>query len=368
MATGFFWDETTFWHSGGNYADILPVGGLVQPKVAGGLPETPESKRRFKNLLEVTGLAAELDMRGAAPAGIGELLRVHPQSYLDTFKQMSDAGGGEIGHRTPFGPGGFEIAAQSAGLMVQALQSVLAGEQLNAYALTRPPGHHALPEQPNGFCLFNNIAVAIEAARVAGSATRFAVIDWDVHHGNGTEAIFYDRNDVLTVSLHQDRNYPLDRGGFEDRGAGAGEGFNLNIALPPGCGHNSYLEAMERLALPAVRAFVPDVVIIACGFDAVGMDPLGRMLCHVGTYEAMTNQVMQLAAEVCDGRLVMAHEGGYSEVYVPFCGHQVMATMSGSALTAPDPFGQTWQLRQPNAEFDAFVSGQLTRMATAAGL
>jgi acetoin utilization deacetylase AcuC-like enzyme len=368
MVTGFFWDEKTFWHSGGNYADILPVGGLVQPMVAGGLPETPESKRRFKNLIEVTGLAAQLDMRGAAVATGADLVRVHPQRYLDSFKTLSDAGGGELGHRTPFGPGGYEIAAQSAGLVVQAVRSVLSGELQNAYALTRPPGHHALPELPNGFCLFANIAIAIEAARSEGLAGRVAVIDWDVHHGNGTEAIFYDRDDVLTVSIHQDHNYPMDKGAADDRGTGAGEGFNLNIPLPPGSGHNSYLEAMERLALPAVRSFAPDVLIIACGFDAAAMDPLGRMMCHQATYKAMTTQVMELAAEVCDGRLVMAHEGGYSEVYVPFCGHEVLATMAESSITAPDPFGDTWFLRQPNAEFDEFVSGQIDRMAEAADL
>ena len=368
MVTGFFWDETTFWHSAGNYADILPVGGLVQPMVAGGLPETPDSKRRLKNLLEVTGLATELHMSGAAAATSAELLRVHPDSYLDTFKALSDAGGGELGHRTPFGPGGYEIAAQSAGLVVQALRSVLNADLQNAYALTRPPGHHALPDHPNGFCMLANIAIAIETARAEGSATRFAVIDWDVHHGNGTEAIFYDRDDVLTVSIHQDRNYPMDQGAAEDRGTGAGHGFNLNVPLPPGSGHNTYIEAMERLAIPAVRAFAPDVVIIACGFDAAAMDPLGRMMCHQATYREMTTQVMNLAADVCDGRLVMAHEGGYSEVYVPFCGHEVLATMSGSSITAPDPFGETWFLRQPNAEFDAFASGQLTRMAQAANL
>lgn len=368
MTTGFFWDETTFWHSGGNFAEILPVGGLVQPKVAGGLPETPESKRRFKNLLEVTGLAAELDMRGAAPASAAELTRVHPTSYLDTFKQLSDSGGGEIGYHTPFGPGGYEIAAQSTGLVVQALRSVLTGELPNAYALTRPPGHHALPDYPNGFCLFANIAIAIEAARAEGNAKRFAVIDWDVHHGNGTEGIFYDRDDVLTVSLHQDRNYPMDKGAATDRGTGAGQGFNLNVPLPPGSGHNTYVEAMERLALPAVRAFAPDVLIIACGFDAAAMDPLGRMMCHQATFQAMTTQVMELAADICGDRLVMAHEGGYSEIYVPFCGHEVLATMSGSAITAPDPFGETWFRRQPDAEFDAFTSGQISRMAAASGL
>ena len=182
MTTGFYWDERCFWHGGGNYAGMLPVGGLVQP-LDGGLPESPETKRRLKNLIEVTGLARELEMSGADPATRDDLLRVHPAHYLDQFKALSDAGGGELGRRTPFGPGGLELAAQSAGLAKEALAAVLRGDVSNAYSLSRPPGHHCLPDYPNGFCLFNNIGIAIEAAKAAGLAQRFAVLDWDVHHG-----------------------------------------------------------------------------------------------------------------------------------------------------------------------------------------
>lgn len=362
MTTGFFWDERCFWHGGGNYAGMLPVGGLVQP-LDGGLPESPETKRRLKNLIEVTGLAKELDMRGAAPATQEDLLRVHPAHYLSEFKTLSDAGGGELGRRTPFGPGGFEVAAQSAGLAKAALAAVLQGDMQNAYALSRPPGHHCLPDYPNGFCLLNNIGIAIEAARAAGTAQRFAVLDWDVHHGNGTEAVFYDRSDVLTVSLHQDRNYPMDTGAFSDRGTGVGLGYNLNIPLPPGCGHNGYLAAMDRLALPAIRDFAPDVLIIACGFDAAANDPLGRMLATADTFTQMTRQVMALAGDVCDGKLLMVHEGGYSETYVPFCGHNVLQEMSGSTVNAPDPFAEVFPLRQPDARFDAFLDGVIADMA-----
>ncbi|MDE0851605.1 class II histone deacetylase [Yoonia sp.] len=364
MATGFYWDEQCFWHGGGNYAGTLPVGGLVQP-LDGGLPESPETKRRLKNLIEVTGLARDLDMRHADPALLEDLLRVHPDSYLKAFKTLSDAGGGELGMRTPFGQGGYEIAALSAGLAKTALADVLTGDVDNAYALSRPPGHHCLPDFPNGFCLLANIAIAIEAARDAGLAKRFAVLDWDVHHGNGTEAIFYDRPDVLTVSIHQERNYPLDTGAFADRGRGLGLGTNLNIPLPPGVGHTGYLSVMNRLALPAIRAFAPDVLIIACGYDAAANDPLARMMAHQGTFQAMTRQVMDLAADVCDGKLLLVHEGGYSEVYVPFCGHAVLAELSGSQVQAPDPYGETWIKRQPNARFDAFVNSIITDMADA---
>jgi acetoin utilization deacetylase AcuC-like enzyme len=304
-------------------------------------------------------------MQGADPATRADLLRVHPASYLDEFKALSDAGGGELGRRTPFGPGGYEVAAQSAGLAKAALAAVLRGDLDNAYALSRPPGHHCLPDYPNGFCLLNNIGIAIEAARAAGLAQRFAVLDWDVHHGNGTEAVFYDRSDVLTISLHQERNYPMDTGDFADRGRGEGVGYNLNVPLPPGTGHTGYLAAMDRLALPAIRDFAPDVLIIACGFDAAANDPLGRMLATAETFQMMTRQVMALARDVCASKLLMVHEGGYSETYVPFCGHNVLQEMAGSAIAAPDPFAEVFPLRQPDARFDMFVDGWLADMEAA---
>ena len=365
MTTGFFWDEKCFWHGGGNYAGMLPVGGLVQPMVGGGLPESPESKRRLMNLMDVTGLSGDLDMRHAPTATDEDLLRVHPASYLDTFKATSDAGGGELGRRTPFGPGGYEMAALSAGLSIAALQAVLKGELTNAYALSRPPGHHCLPDFPNGFCLLANLALAIQSARAKGLAQRVVVLDWDVHHGNGTEAIFYDDPDVLTISVHQDRNYPMDTGDFADRGQGKGAGFNLNIPLPPGTGHIGYLSAMERIVTPQIQAFKPDVIVIACGYDAAAIDPLGRMLATAETFQVMTQQVKSLAADICGGRLMMAHEGGYSEVYVPFCGHHVIAEMAGSDIVAPDPFGDVFPLRQPTAAFDRFLDGLLGEMAEA---
>ncbi|MEO0915755.1 MAG: class II histone deacetylase [Pseudomonadota bacterium] len=363
--TGFLFDERCFWHAGGNYAFTMPVGGLVQPMAAGGLPEDPETKRRLKNLLEVTGLMSHLDARSALSATEDDLMRVHPASFLEAFRTTAEAGGGEIGLRAPFGPDGFHQASLSAGLVIDALSGVLTGKFQNAYALSRPPGHHCLPEWQNGFCLLANIAIAIEAARFRKLARRFAVLDWDVHHGNGTEAVFYSDPDVLTISLHQERNYPLDTGAFRDRGDGAGLGANLNIPLPPGTGHKGYLSAMERLALPAIRAFEPDVLIIACGFDASAFDPLSRMLASAETFRAMTAQVMEVAEDVCGGRLAMAHEGGYSEVYVPFCGHAVLQEMSGASVVAEDPFAATLEARQPSPAFDQFVDGLIGDMAAA---
>ncbi|NNJ68678.1 MAG: class II histone deacetylase [Boseongicola sp.] len=365
MTTAFFYDEQSFWHSGGNYSFMAPVGGHVQPAATGGLPENPETKRRLVNLMNVTRLMDDLTVVRGEPASQIDLIRVHTGDFLTTFKKTSDNGGGETGLRAPYGPGGYELAALSAGQAKAALFSVLEGEFTNAYALTRPPGHHCLRDWQNGFCLLANIAIAVEAAIAEGKAGRVAVLDWDVHHGNGTEAIFYDRDDVLTISMHQERNYPLDKGDFNDRGEGAGEGTNLNIPLPPGAGHNTWLEALDRLALPAIEAFKPNVIVIACGFDAAAFDPLGRMLCSVDTFRQMSRRVVDLANQICAGRLVMAHEGGYSEMYVPFCGHATLQEMSGSNIDAPDPFAEALKIRQPGKAFEAFASGLITEMADA---
>ncbi len=364
MATGFFWDERCFWHAGGNYAFTLPIGGLVQPLAAGGLPESPETKRRLKNLMDVTGITRDLDMRGADPATREDLERVHPAAYLDEFKRLSDAGGGELGRRTPFAAGGYEIAALSAGLAKAAVNAVMTGELENAYALSRPPGHHCLPDFPNGFCPLANIAIAVEAARARHGAMRVAVVDWDVHHGNGTEAIYYDRDDTLTISVHQEGNYPLDSGYVTDRGRGAGEEFNMNIPLPAGAGHTAYLAVMDEIILPALDHFRPDLIVVACGFDASAVDPLARMLATADTFRQMTLRLGDAARRLCDGRLVLVHEGGYSEVYVPFCGHATLEALSGSNITAPDPLAEALTVRQPSARFDAFLRDVVREFAS----
>lgn len=361
--TGFYWDETCFWHAGGNYAMTLPIGGFVQPFASGGLPEDPETKRRLKNLMDVSGLMNELSVHKAKPATRAELERVHPSTYLDTFKETSDTGGGELGLRTPFAHGGYEIAALSAGLVTQAVRAVLNGKHRNAYALARPPGHHCLPDFPNGFCLLANIAIAAEAALAEGLAKRIAVVDWDVHHGNGTEAVFYDRTDVLTISVHQEHNYPLDTGDMADQGRGDGFGYNLNIPLPPGGGHQMYLDVMDKIILPKLADYNPDIVIVACGFDAALIDPLSRMTATAETFSEMTKRLMRFCDDICEGRLVLAHEGGYSEVYVPFCGHAVIETLSQSKTHVPDPYLQVFRTRQPKGAFAEFLASHVDDLA-----
>jgi len=361
--TAFYSDEICFWHNAGRlFAVVMPVGGWVQPPAGSGMAESPESKRRLKSLIEVSGLGRQLHWPQAQAASEADLLRVHPQSYLDNFKAVSDAGGGQLGPEAPIGAGSYEIAKVSAGLAMAAVDGVLHGEFDNAYALSRPPGHHCLPDKAMGFCFLANIAIAIEAAKAAHGLGRVAVVDWDVHHGNGTQKIFEARDDVLTISLHQENCFPPGYSGVEDRGVGKGQGFNLNIPLPAGSGHDTYLHAMRQIVLPALQRFAPELIVVACGFDANAFDPLARMQLHSETYREMTALLRDCAQQHCNGRLVVVHEGGYAEAYVPFCGLAVVETLAGVRTEVSDPMLEFIALQQPGAATQAFQTQQVDEM------
>lgn len=347
MTTHFYTDERTFWHSTGVQALFMPIGDWVEPPTGSYGADTPGSKRRIVNLVRASGLDRHLTTLSADHATREDLLRIHPTKYVDDFKAMSDAGGGELGLFAPFSKGGFEIATLSAGLAIAAVDAVMSGTARNAYAMCRPAGHHCLADHSMGFCLLANIPIAIEAARAKHGAKRVVVLDWDVHHGNGTQSIYYDREDVLTISIHQDRCFPPGYSGFEDRGEGKGAGANLNIPLPAGSGHETYLYAMEQLVIPAIDAYKPDLIIVASGLDANAVDPLARMLLHSDTYRAMTRMMMDAADRHCDGRLAIVHEGGYAEAYVPFCGQAILETLSGADVGVVDPEIEFFTLQQP---------------------
>jgi acetoin utilization deacetylase AcuC-like enzyme len=368
MTTGFCFDERTLWHTTGEAALFLKPGGWIQPLAAGGHAESPETKRRFKNLLDVSGLSRHLAVETAPEASDEALRRIHPASYLSEFKRLSDADGGMLGEETPFGKGSFEIATLSTGLAIHAMDKVLTGQWQNAYSLSRPPGHHCLPDFPMGFCLLANIPIAIEEMRARHHLGKVAVIDWDVHHGNGSQAIYWDRADTLTISLHQNACYPVTSGATTERGEGAGQGVNINIPLLPGGGHECYLAAMDRIVLPALQRFKPDLIVVASGLDANALDPLARMLAHSDTYRAMTERMMRTADRLCGGRLVMVHEGGYSEAYVPFCGQAILETLSGRRTQVIDPFLDFLIAQQPPPEFLALEDRRLAEMASACGL
>ena len=328
MTTGYVWHELYGWHDTGTYAGLLPASLTSQPYQHF---ESPESKQRFHSLVEVSGLMRHLTRITPEFATDEDILRVHTTDHLARIKaESAHLKGGDAGDGTsPFGHQGFEIAALAAGGSIAALNAVLDGTVVNAYALVRPPGHHARPETGMGFCIFANASIAIRHAQAKNPALRVATVDWDVHHGNGTQAAFASDPSVLTISLHQDDLFPRDSGAVSERGEGEGDGYAINVPLPAGTGNGGYLHAMREVVVPALRRFKPDVIVVPSGFDASCYDPLGRMSVTASGYRAMTRVLMDVADEVCAGRIMMTHEGGYSPTYVPLCGVTVLSEMSG---------------------------------------
>lgn len=352
MKTGLVWHERYMWHDTGHAVGFIPSGWMAEPDTH---VENPETKRRLRNLLEVSGLLEKLVPIKPRFATEEELLRFHIRDYIDAIHRMSDEGRGDAGEFTPLGPASYEIALLAAGGLIEAVDAVLDGKVNNAYALVRPPGHHAERDRGRGFCVFGNVVLAVMHAQQVRGLGRIAVVDWDVHHGNGTQQAFWSDPSVLTLSVHQDRYYPPDSGLADEIGEGDGEGYCLNVPLPPGSGVGAYEATFERVVLPALRNFEPEMIFVASGFDGSMMDPLGRMMLHSEAYRSMTKAIVAVADELCGGRLVMAHEGGYSTAYVPFCGLAVFEEMSGIRTDAVDPFmpifsGAGWQELQPHQE------------------
>jgi acetoin utilization deacetylase AcuC-like enzyme len=332
MATGLVWHERYMWHDTGHAAGPFPAGGWIEPDVHA---ENPLTKRRFKNLLDVSGMTPQLRAIEPRIATVDEICRFHERAYVERIKALSDDNGGDAGGLTPFGPGSYEIALLAAGGVLAAVDAVLDGEVANAYALVRPPGHHALADAGMGFCIFGNVAVAAHHLRSVDA--RVAIVDWDVHHGNGTQSAFYENGDVLTISLHQDGCFPPGSGGVFENGEAAGAGANINVPLPRGGGRGAYVAAFERVVVPALDRFAPDFLLVASGLDASAMDPLGRMQMHSDGYRELTELMLAVAERQCAGRLVMAHEGGYSSAYVPFCGLAIIEALSGIESGVEDP-------------------------------
>jgi acetoin utilization deacetylase AcuC-like enzyme len=301
-------------------------------------PESPSTKRRFLALLEVSGIAERLTRIRPRHATREELLYFHTADYIDSVRALSAANGGPLGDSVTVGTGSYEIALLAAGGCLEAADAVITGKVRNAYALVRPPGHHAEASTGRGYCLFGNLVLAVRHAQRVHRVGRVAVVDWDVHHGNGTESAFIEDPSVLTISLHQERCYPTDQGDMDVTGRGEGAGTNLNIPLPPGSGHGAYLAAFDRVVLPALHRFRPELIAIASGLDASAMDPLGRMQCTSETFRAMAARMVGAAADLCGGRLFATHEGGYSNAYVPFCGLPVLEEFAGFKTEVADPY------------------------------
>jgi acetoin utilization deacetylase AcuC-like enzyme len=282
-----------------------------------------------------------------------QLTAFHTPNYLNRVAAVAATDGGDTGNGAPIGRGGDRVARLAAGGTIAAVDAVLNGRVSSAYALVRPPGHHALADGGMGFCVYNNAVVAVRHAQRVHGLKRVLVLDWDVHHGNGNQTAFWADPDVLFISLHQDDLYPVGWGALDQVGSDAGRGLTVNIPLPAGAGNRAYAEAFASIVAPIVRQFTPDLIVVSAGQDASVMDPLARMSLTLAAYRAMTETMQALAAETCDGRLVVTQEGGYAPQYAPYCSATIAQTLVGLApgeAPIPDPYGERAETQPASAE------------------
>lgn len=350
---GLVYDERFLLHDPGDYKILYrepfpfeePVPHMSNPLVV----------KRTKRLLDLLGYSDLMRNIPACEAGDDILLRYHTADYIARVAEVSRTGG-DTGIGGVIAKGGDEIARLSAGGVVAALNAVARNDVHHAYALVRPPGHHAMADKGMGFCIYGNVALASRHAQRVHGLKKIAILDWDVHHGNGTQDAFYDDPDVLFISIHQEDLFPVGWGKVQDMGEGRGVGTTVNVPLPAGAGNRAWLEVMERIVAPVVRQFQPDLILVSAGQDASVQDPLGRMSLTTAAYRAMTRIMRDLSEETCEGRLVIAQEGGYSDWYAPYCSAAIAEGLC-DGISGIQPVGEPYGPRAESMPPSREVSG-----------
>jgi acetoin utilization deacetylase AcuC-like enzyme len=275
-------------------------------------PESPARLEAVEEALRSSGLLDRCRRIAPREASEADLLRCHTPEHLAGVRRDEASGIGELSSGdTTIGPGSERVARLAAGGLLAAADALMAGEVRNALALVRPPGHHATPERGMGFCIYNNVAVAARYLQAVHGLERILIADWDVHHGNGTQEIFWRDPSVLYLSSHQSPLYP-GSGAAGERGEGPGLGFTRNCPLPAGSGGAELLAAWRRELLPAAEAFAPQAVLISAGFDARRGDPLANLRLEDGDFAVLTRELMAVADRHARGRLLSSLEGGYA--------------------------------------------------------
>ncbi len=322
--------------------------------------ERPERLDTALDMLRESGLLERLhQLECPAPESV-VLPPLHTQRYLARLDEICASGGGWFDPDTYCVHGSCDAARSAVGACFAATDAVLRGDATSAFAAVRPPGHHARPQQAMGFCLLNNVALAVRYAQRQHNAGRVAIVDIDVHHGNGTQDAFYDDQTVLYVSTHQYPFYP-GTGRADELGAGDAHGTNVNIPLPAGCGDAEYAAVFDQLVEPVVRRYRPELLFVSLGFDAHFLDPLAMMSLSVEGYGALMSRLRALAGELCGGKLVIALEGGYDLDAIARGTRRTIEVLLGDEPT-PDPLGPSPDPHAPD------IGGLLTELRYVHGL
>jgi acetoin utilization deacetylase AcuC-like enzyme len=297
-------------------------------------PGHPEQPARFSALfgcLESTGLAEEMHRIGTRLAEPDELALVHTREYIDLVtREVAERRSQLSTGDADISPRSLDAARLAAGGVLNAVDAVFSRDVENAFCLVRPPGHHANASRGMGFCLFNNVAIAARYAQRVHGVERVLIADWDVHHGNGTQDIFYEDGSVLFFSTHQSPWYP-GTGAHSETGGGAGEGKTINCPLPAGSGKTEIMDAFRSQLLPAARNFRPDLVILSAGFDSRIDDPLGQFRLTDQDFAELTSTMLELADQYCASRLISVLEGGYSLEGLALAGEAHVRALLGHA-------------------------------------
>lgn len=348
--TGFVFDERFLAHDTGVETTVLMRDGSFdlspQPH-----PSSLIITQRIKEFLDGAGLTRLMLPVMTRAATEDELMMYHSRDYIAGIRAYASGGpsSGSWGYAdedTILCPASFEAALYAVGGVFNAIDAIMAERVRNAYALVRPPGHHATRNEALGFCVFNDAVLAAQYARAHYDLKRILILDWDVHHGNGIQDAFYNDPGVLFISLHQEDWFPQHAGTIDQVGSGRGEGYTINIPLPPGTGDRGYQAALEKIVLPIARQFEPQLVLVVAGHDASWLDPLAHMMMTMDGFRMLSQEIVYLADEMCDGRLLLLQAGGYSAPYVPYCAVASVEPLLGVDLGIVDLYATANELRR----------------------
>ena len=290
---------------------LLCYDDLFLKHDTGNHPESIERLQVAWNHLKASGLVEKCETATWDPASTEQVARVHSENHIEFVRKSADKGGGSIEADTVMSSASYDVAMKASGAICHAVEQVVQGKHPNALSLVRPPGHHARPGNAMGFCLFNHIAVAARHATDALGVDRVLVIDWDVHHGNGTQEMFYETENIGYLSIHRSPFYP-GTGKVSETGKGAGLGSNLNIPLEFGVQRKQFLDKFRRGLEDIAGKLRPNLILISAGFDAHRNDPIGSLSLEVEDFATLTEIVLQCANEQCGGKVASMLEGGYN--------------------------------------------------------